>query len=227
MESLLAPLADLLSGGDAKGRLAATKRIEKFVLSQFEWSSAESAIPDREEPASREEQLERLGATSDQLRMVVSTLSTSAMTWTDGSLCSAGVRSTIEAFAAPFKLGLVPSLRARLRIPPKVWAFWTSRTKSLLVNAADEAIRWGHIHGVKGDEFDAVILVLPSATRPGARHVLDDWQSDDNTEQRRVLYVGVSRAKRVLVLVVPKSRRTQLETLLARAGVAFTVSFAN
>jgi superfamily I DNA/RNA helicase len=86
-------------------------------------------------------------------------------------------------------------------------------------------IRWSHIHGVKGEEFDGVILALPSRARAGV-HVLDDWEQEINSEARRVLYVGASRAKKALVLVVPPARWEQLERILKRDGVQHAVTRA-
>ena len=226
METLLAPLADLHARGDAKIRLTATRRIEEFVLSQFDWDKAPATPHPTEGPASREHQLELLGTTAQQLRRVVSQLSSAAPGWTAEASCSAGVEAVLREFAEPLELPLIGSLRSRLRVQPKVWEFWLSRTQASLVDASDEVVRWGHIHGVKGEEFDAVILAIPSTKRE-VTHVLDDWETNANSEQRRVLYVGVSRAKRLLVLVVPKSRRAQLESLLARSRISYAVSLTH
>lgn len=223
MERLLAPLADLRARGDAKIRLAATRRIEEFVLSQFDWEKAAATLGAAEGPTSREHQLEVLETTPQQLRMVASQLSSAAATWTTAATCSASVEAILGEFAEPLDLPLIGSFKKRLKVQTKVWEFWVSRTPASLVDASDEVVRWGHIHGVKGEEFDAVILAIPS-TKGEATHVLDDWESNSNSEQRRVLYVGVSRARRLLVLVVPKSRRGQLESLLDRAGIPYEVS---
>ncbi|WP_116952484.1 UvrD-helicase domain-containing protein [Jiangella endophytica] len=224
MEVLMAPLADLLSGADARTRLAAAKRIERFVLAQFDWSEVRVETDGgSRRPASREEQLLALGVATEQLRLVVSRLLTASPGWTEKTPCSNDVHTILKDFAAGLGVELVSDLRRRLVVPPKVWEFWTSRT-SLLTDAAAEAIRWGHIHGVKGEEVDAVVLAVPSKARPNEPHVLDDWASGTNSEQRRVLYVGVSRARRVLVLVVPAGRKQQLLDLLTGAGVPFDVS---
>lgn len=226
MEVLLAPLTDLLSGADARTRLAATKRIERFILNQFDWSEVRVDIDGgSRQPACREEQLLALGITPEQLRLVVSRLCTAAPGWTEKAPSSIEVHALLRDFADGLEIGLLPDLRRRLVVPPKVWEFWTSRT-GVLTDATAEAIRWGHIHGVKGEEVDAVVMALPSKARPNEPHVLDDWTSGTNSEQRRVLYVGVSRARRVLVLVVPTGRKQQLLDLLTGAGVPFDVTAA-
>lgn len=79
------------------------------------------------------------------------------------------------------------------------------------------------MHGFKGEEFDAVILAVP-ATSSEATHVFDDWETGQNSEQRRVLYLGASRARKLLVLVVPTTRHTQLVGILSKASVPHAVT---
>lgn len=215
MEALLVPLAVLRSGTDPRGRLAATRRIESFVLDQFAWT-------DEIRFAAKEQQLEALGVTTDQLRGLVSTLLSNSDDWGGARTCTDGVRRTLEEFAAGVHVDLAAGIGRRLVVGKNVWNFWESRAAGSLVSATDKP-RWGHVHGVKGDEFDAVILAIPTKSS-GPTHVLDDWQNGNNTEQRRVFYVGASRARRLLVLVVPKARKSQLEKILSNAGIGYTVS---
>jgi DNA helicase-2/ATP-dependent DNA helicase PcrA len=67
---------------------------------------------------------------------------------------------------------------------------------------------------VKGAEFDAVLLEIeeqPKGTRP---HILELWRSQETSEARRVLYVGASRARRLLVLAVPLKHLDALREVL-------------
>lgn len=214
MEAFLVSLDILLSGADPRGRLAAVRRVESFVLDQFAW-------PDDLRLAAKEYRLEALGVTPDQLRGLVSTLLSTSDEWDSAKGCSSSVRETLEKFAAETHVGLEPKIGGRLRVMEKVWDFWVSREVGRL--GSTDMPRWGHVHGVKGDEFDAVILAIPTRS-PGPTHVLDDWQNGDNTEQRRVFYVGASRARRLLVLVVPSAKKSQLETILSNAGISYTLS---
>jgi len=218
MEVLLASLSVLRSGVEPHARLAAARKIESFILDQFCWP-ADAHVD------VQAHRLETVGVTADQLRGLVSTLLSTSDSWDSASACAAGVRSTLESFAAGVHGDLVAGLGRRLVIPEKVWRFWDSRKTASGVNTIDKP-RWGHVHGVKGDEFDAVVLAIP-AKSSGSTHVLDDWENDRNTEQRRVLYVGASRARRVLVLVVPKSRKSQLERILSNAGIVHTIVLAH
>lgn len=215
METLLVPLADLRSGADPSGRLRAIRRVEAFILNHFSW-------PDDQQVEGRPDQLELLGVTAEELRAVASRLLQSSFCWSDAVLCKANVREILADFARRTRVELAPKLGTRLKIPDKVWKFWESRTAATLFEAP-EFLRWSHVHGVKGDEFEAVIMALPS-TSSGSTHVLDDWRDGVNTEQRRVLYVGVSRAMKELVLVVPSSRQKDLESILSRAGIHYALT---
>ena len=79
------------------------------------------------------------------------------------------------------------------------------------------------IHSVKGREFPGVIVVLPKKLRADADglHVLDHWERGIDSELRRVLYVGASRAQRLLVLATHSSHHDRVATLLKRDSVQY------
>jgi superfamily I DNA/RNA helicase len=82
------------------------------------------------------------------------------------------------------------------------------------------AFRSATIHSVKGQEFPAVVLVVPEARRKDiGRHVLDDWEDDLATEPRRVLYVGASRAQRLLIIAAHTSHADRIAKLLEAGSV--------
>jgi hypothetical protein len=76
---------------------------------------------------------------------------------------------------------------------------------------------------VKGQEFSAVALVIPARPRKGedGLTVIDHWEAGTDTESRRVLYVGASRAQRLLVLAVHASHAERVKNILARDSVPF------
>ena len=171
-------------------------------------------------------QLAMLGIEPEQIRVEVARLLQDSLTWADASACKVSVRATYETFAAARPLDLQPEIGRRLMIPPKVWEFWTSRTEVLFAGSQVEGVRWGHVHGVKGEEFDAVVLAVPSRAG-GASHVLDDWENNESSEQRRVMYVGASRARKLLVLVVPPGLRAQIEKILTNSNVSYAITVAD
>ncbi len=215
-ETLLTGLVELRSGTDTRGRLAAARRVEAFVLNQFAW-------PPGGDMQTREDQLDLLGLRPENLRVVVSGLLEASHAWSDARAVTASVRSIIQGFAAGRPIGLISSLGNRLQVRPNLWQYWQSRTDGLFNLGLSAGVRWAHVHGVKGDEFEGVILGLP-ATSSRQGHVLDDWEAGRNSEQRRVLYVGATRASKVLVLVVPQTRRDQLVRILGNASVPFELT---
>ena len=72
------------------------------------------------------------------------------------------------------------------------------------------------IHKGKGREFDAVLVVLPSTAR--VNETLDDWEYRRDSEARSVLYVGVTRARRLLALAVPADHADRVARLITRDG---------
>lgn len=81
---------------------------------------------------------------------------------------------------------------------------------------APTTIPWGTIHSVKGREFDAVVLVIPNQLTPDAEGntCLDLWSQGIDGESRRVLYVGATRARRLLVVAVHESHEGRVAGLL-------------
>lgn len=74
------------------------------------------------------------------------------------------------------------------------------------------------IHSVKGMEFPAVCVVMTTATAKG---ILDTLSAggDDNEEARKI-YVGASRAQRLLVIALPQSQAERLRNLIAGFGAS-------
>ena len=82
-------------------------------------------------------------------------------------------------------------------------------------------VRCSTIHEAKGREYDAVCVVLPP-DRGGAPHtsrLLDAWETRADDEAKRVIYVGVTRARKLVSVAVPTALRDRLTAILNRAGV--------
>ncbi|MBI4893257.1 MAG: ATP-dependent helicase [Acidobacteria bacterium] len=70
------------------------------------------------------------------------------------------------------------------------------------------------VHGVKGDEFDIVILHCPEPAKSGVRRcITQQWWNDQTTEERRVAFVATTRAKSVFILSVHQLTYNALRTL--------------
>jgi DNA helicase-2/ATP-dependent DNA helicase PcrA len=70
------------------------------------------------------------------------------------------------------------------------------------------------------------VVALPQNLRtdPSNQNVLDHWEHDKDTEARRVLYVGASRAQTLLILAVHTNHANRVAGLLKRDGVPYDLT---
>lgn len=82
---------------------------------------------------------------------------------------------------------------------------------------------WATIHTVKGREFPAVVMTIPKSLRKNAddKTVVDLWEEGGEDEPRRVLYVGASRAEKLLVVAVHTDHVNRIEAILTASEVPF------
>jgi len=71
------------------------------------------------------------------------------------------------------------------------------------------------VHQVKGQEFQAICIVIPPSDVVDLMERLENNQID---EPERVLYVGMTRAKRVCVFALPDAVAARFRALLGGAG---------
>ena len=71
------------------------------------------------------------------------------------------------------------------------------------------------IHSVKGAEFPAVCVVLSTTRAKGTIEHLETGAPASMAEELRKLYVGASRAQRLLAIATPHTQVKKLERLLS------------
>lgn len=118
----------------------------------------------------------------------------------------------------PWPAGIIPrdNLGAFLKAPPdRTWPAPDEETRS--------GLSFATIHSVKGREFATAAVVIPQNLRTdaGDQNVLDHWEHGQDTESRRVLYVGASRAQTLLILAVHAYHANRVAGLLKRDGVPY------
>lgn len=92
--------------------------------------------------------------------------------------------------------------------------------------AGSGTLRWSTVHGFKGLQAPAVALAVPAPPR----NVTQDesgvglWTSDAAGEPRRVLYVGVSRAERLAMLLVAANQYDDVVACLDRDHVSYVAA---
>jgi hypothetical protein len=95
----------------------------------------------------------------------------------------------------------------------------------LLATGNVPEIRSATIHEAKGKQYDAVCVVVPPDLREPRRteHLLTAWESRTDDEPKRVIYVGITRAKKLGVIAVPSVFGGRVKSLLETASVNFRI----
>lgn len=218
-ERILTAIIALRTSDHPNLRLMAIRRFERSLLDLFEW-------PNTTIPGSRRSELDALEVEAPYLRGLVSTILGLSEEWASAEECGQQLRQSLRSELGTLPVPLISTFGNQLSKPnPKVWEYWTKSTEEA-AGDAKVLVGWSNIHNVKGAEFDAVVLAIPARARSNTPHVLDDWQNGLNTEQRRVLYVGASRAKKLLMFGVGPNRAKQLAAILDKDRVPHTVVHA-
>jgi superfamily I DNA/RNA helicase len=86
----------------------------------------------------------------------------------------------------------------------------------LLVTGDAAEVRSATIHEAKGKEYDAVCVVVPPDHGEPKRteQLLTAWQNRTDDEPKRVIYVGITRAKKLGVIVLPAAFGDRLRGIL-------------
>lgn len=101
------------------------------------------------------------------------------------------------------------------------------RRNADLVKVLSSTAPSGHsartIHSVKGMEFPAVCVVMSSRTAKGICDYLTTGSPTSSSEEARKIYVGASRAQRLLAIAAPKSQATRISSLLQATGAPISL----
>jgi len=86
----------------------------------------------------------------------------------------------------------------------------------LLVTGDAAEVRSATIHEAKGKQYDAVCVVVPPDHGEPKRteQLLTAWQNRTDDEPKRVIYVGITRAKKLCVIVLPAAFGDRLRRIL-------------
>ena len=120
------------------------------------------------------------------------------------------LRKSIEALNLSIPQGT--TIKSFFKAPPK------DKWKTVLRTTGQVEVACATVHEVKGREFDAVCVVIPPhATR--TPRLIDAWEKRLDDESKRVIYVGVTRAKRMLALAYPSAYDDRIAAILRSSGV--------
>lgn len=88
----------------------------------------------------------------------------------------------------------------------------------------DLGLKCAKIHEVKGREYGAVCVVVPPNRAPENRieALVESWEARADAEAKRVLYVGLTRAKHLGALAVPVAFADRCVAVLTAGQVPYT-----
>jgi ATP-dependent exoDNAse (exonuclease V) beta subunit len=83
------------------------------------------------------------------------------------------------------------------------------------------AIAWATIHEAKGSEHGGVCVVIP----PGeyTEELIAAWENRTDSEPKRVIYVGVTRAEKLLAIALPAAFAERVAAVLRAGQVPFEI----
>ena len=86
-------------------------------------------------------------------------------------------------------------------------------------------IRHSTIHAAKGTETDAVLTVIPRDQGQDRRtaDLIQAWKNGRDCEPRRVLFVAITRARRLSALAIPQAHLQDVQAILATNDVTTEV----
>lgn len=202
---LLRNLAILRSSGSALIRRRALGSIERLFVGEFDWSAEQQKVDSAQK-------LELLGKDRLWVRLIVGELLATAAMWSSADVTGSTIRSVLSKHFAGLPIAIEGQLGRRFAKPnTALWDYWNDAGAG-----RDQTVEvsWSTIHASKGREYDAVLLKVPEAT------VITSWLAGDVSEERRVFYVGASRARRLLVLAVSTKRHKEVKGQLEGLGLS-------
>lgn len=125
----------------------------------------------------------------------------------------ASVHEQIERLDLPLPPGV--TLRGFFRKPPN--GKWSNH----LQVPVDLGLGCAKIHEAKGRQYDAVCVVVPPNRAPENRSeaLFQSWESRRDAEAKRVIYVGVTRARKLGAVAVPAAFADRCAAVLAACQV--------
>lgn len=100
----------------------------------------------------------------------------------------------------------------------EAWSEW-------LQQAQPTGLRHSTIHDAKGREFESVFLVVPPdiGRMDRTESLVLSWERRAENEAKRVVYVGATRAQRLLAIGLPTSFSGRLQAILRGSQVPFEI----
>lgn len=89
----------------------------------------------------------------------------------------------------------------------------------ILEMTQDVELSASSVHDVKGQQFRAVCVAMP-ADGSEIDKIVERWEARSDSEAKRVIYVGVTRARDILALAIPATHSERILSILDGCSVA-------
>ena len=128
----------------------------------------------------------------------------------------ASLHAQVELLNLPLPPGV--TIRGYFRRPPN--GLWSSHLQA----PVELGLACAKIHEAKGREYDAVCVVIPPNRAPGnyTETLFRRWADRVDAEAKRVIYVGVTRARYLSALAVPSTLADRCIAVLDEDQVPYT-----
>jgi DNA helicase-2/ATP-dependent DNA helicase PcrA len=126
----------------------------------------------------------------------------------------AAMRDAVTDLALTYGPGV--TVAGYFRMPPR--PEWS---RFLHPRADLAAVAWATIHEAKGSERGGVCVVVP----PGdyTEELIAAWENRTDSEPKRVIYVGVTRAEKLLAIALPAMFVQRVAAVLCTGEVPFEI----
>lgn len=215
IESLARMVAEFWSiGATARSREAAVQTTEGLLLDLMELRST-GEHPQR---AILRNGVDQRAHRRRALRFLMSLPKACGSTDADRLAWIAAVHAQAELLALELPEGV--TVRGFFRRPPN--GKWSGHLQA----PVELGLTCAKIHEAKGREYDSVCVVIPPNSAPSNRceALFASWEGKIEAEAKRVIYVGVTRARRLTALAVPTVFADRCASLLEAGGVPFVRS---
>lgn len=197
------------SSPESRTHIRALEQISLWIL------SIEGKINSDPEPL--EQALERLGISNREMRR-------KAVNFLEGIPSAIDATFTAESLLNTLREKVIERLDipSTTSINTQLKKHKIEEVTTPLKNRKNLGLISATIHEAKGREYDAVCLTIPEKT-PANELVLDLWSSGNISETIRVLFVGITRAKKLACIAIHHSQKETIKNLLDAAEVAHEV----
>lgn len=201
------------SSTSSRGRERALRVVERMILEMME------SIDEGDEPGSA---AERRNIDRRWLRRTALELLTGLPRFcADSDQARATWVAALHQLVRNLHLPYGPGITERRYFQSRGGATW----HRCLHDARAESLTAATIHEAKGKQYDAVCLVIPPDSQGNTRtqQLVDAWENRADAEAKRVVYVGLTRARRLAVVAIPQAVRDRVTRILDGAVVPYRI----